>query len=94
MKWVKEKWVKDGKGFDTNNNKILVDGDPPVLTHSLSMHPLSIPENIRKPYGFLMFSGVGKGCIRNQWVNIESKLVPILDLLRKQRQVLAVSLHS
>ena len=27
------------------------------------------PENIKKPYGFLMFSAVDKGCIGNEWVN-------------------------
>ena len=27
------------------------------LTHLFSMHPFSKPENIRKPYGFWMFSG-------------------------------------
>ena len=26
------------------------------------------PENIRKPYDFLMFSGLEKGCIGNEWV--------------------------
>ena len=33
------------------------------------MHPSSTPENIGKPYGFLMFSGGGgeKGCIGNEW---------------------------
>ena len=28
-----------------------------VLTHSFPMHTFLPPENIRKPYGFLMFSG-------------------------------------
>ena len=28
-----------------------------ILTHSFLMHPFSTPENIRKPYGFLTFSG-------------------------------------
>ena len=27
------------------------------------------PENIRKPYGFLMFSGGRERCIGNKWVN-------------------------
>ena len=27
------------------------------LTHSFPMQPFSAPENIRKPYGVLMFSG-------------------------------------
>ena len=27
------------------------------LTHSFQMHRFSTPENIRTPYGFLMFSG-------------------------------------
>ena len=27
------------------------------LTHSFPVHPFSTPENIRKPYGFLIFSG-------------------------------------
>ena len=30
---------------------------PLRLTHLFPMHPLSNPENIRKSYGFLMFSG-------------------------------------
>ena len=38
------------------------------LTHLLSMYLFSAPENIRKPYGFLMFSGVEIGCIGNEWV--------------------------
>ena len=28
-----------------------------TLTHLFQMHPFSTPENIRKPYGFFMFSG-------------------------------------
>ena len=28
-----------------------------TLTHLLPMHPFSNPENIRKPYGFMIFSG-------------------------------------
>ena len=35
-----------------------------------SQYTLSLPpENIRKPYGSLMFSGVEKGCTGNEWVN-------------------------
>ena len=31
---------------------------PPVfITHLFPMHPFPAPENIRKPYNFLMFSG-------------------------------------
>ena len=33
------------------------------------MQPSLTPENIRKPYGFPMFSAVEKGCIGNKWVN-------------------------
>ena len=29
----------------------------PMLTHLFPMHAFSTPENIRKPQGFLMFSG-------------------------------------
>ena len=42
------------------------------------MHPSSTPENIGKPYGFLMFSGGGggggreKGCIGNEWAKDSS----------------------
>ena len=37
------------------------------------MHPSSTPENIGKPYGFLMFSGGGeKGCIANEWAKDSS----------------------
>ena len=32
------------------------------LTHSFPIHPMH-------PYWFLMFSGVVKGCIGNEWVN-------------------------
>ena len=33
-------------------------------------HPYPTPENIRQSYGFLMFSGVKKGCIGNKWQNL------------------------
>ena len=29
----------------------------PILTHSFPMHPFCTPQNIRKPYGFQIFSG-------------------------------------
>ena len=42
------------------------------LNHSFPMHLFSTPENIRKPYGFLMLSAgrerVDKGSIGNEWV--------------------------
>ena len=32
---------------------------------------VSLPlENIREPYGFLMFSGVEKDCTGNKWVKL------------------------
>ena len=35
------------------------------------MHLFSTPpENIRKPYGFLVFSGVEKECIGNEWIKV------------------------
>ena len=37
------------------------------LTHSFPMHPFSTPKNIRKPSGFLMFSGGGE---RVHWERI------------------------
>ena len=40
-----------------------------LLIHLFPMHPFSIPENIRKPHGFLMIQGIDKGCIKNEWVN-------------------------
>ena len=40
-----------------------------MLIHS--QLPLSLAsENIRKPYGFILFSGVEKGCIGNKMVNL------------------------
>ena len=38
------------------------------------MYPFFPPENIRKPQGFLMFSGVGKGCFGNKSVKEWNKL--------------------
>ena len=50
--------------FDSNfmrNNadkcQLLARSNEKVTTHSFPMHPFSTPENIRKPYDFLMFSG-------------------------------------
>ena len=41
------------------------------LTHSFPMNPFSTPENIRKPYFFLMFSELEKGCIGSEWAKIK-----------------------
>ena len=49
------------------------------LTHFFPMHPFStsrkhsvenLKVNIRKPYGFLKFSGGIERCIGNKWVNV------------------------
>ena len=40
----------------------------PIRSHwTLSL----LPENVRKPNAFLMFSGVEKGCIGDKWVKSE-----------------------
>ena len=39
------------------------------LTHLFPMHPSLPPENIRKPYGFLVFSGDTGKLHWNKWVN-------------------------
>ena len=39
------------------------------LTHLFQCTLSLPPENIRKPYGFLIFQQVEKGCIGNIWVN-------------------------
>ena len=46
------------------------------------MHPFSTPENNRKLYGFLMFSGEEKRCIGNEWANRELRFVamPVLKV--------------
>ena len=44
--------------------------NPFVPNAPFSLHP----ENIRKPYGFLMFSGVEKRCFGNKWVNLTNKI--------------------
>ena len=41
------------------------------LTHSFPINPFSTSENLRKPYVFLMFSGLEKGFIGNEWVKIK-----------------------
>ena len=47
-----------------------------ILTHLLQINLLTTPGNIRKPYGFLIFSGgVEKGYIGNKWVNLELNIV-------------------
>ena len=38
----------------------------PLLTHLFQIHPFSTPENIRNPYGFLMFSEVIERVQRKQ----------------------------
>ena len=50
---------------------------PNLPIHSQSTLSL-LPKNIRKPYGFPMFSGVGKGCIGNEWVKQPQKQVSSL----------------
>ena len=47
----------------------------PFVNNAPLLHPL---KKIRKPYGFLMFSGVEEGWIGNKWVNFLS-LPIILD---------------
>ena len=42
----------------------------PFASNAPFLYP---PKNIRKLYGFLMFWGVEKGCIGNEWVNQMSK---------------------
>ena len=44
-----------------------------MLTHLFPMHPFSSPENIRKPYGFLMFSG---GRERMHWEEMGQNMTP------------------
>ena len=41
------------------------------------MHPFSTPENIRKPYDFLMFSDVEKQSIENKCVKHNNNIVPL-----------------
>ena len=48
-----------------------------ILTHPFPMHPFSTPW---KPYGFLVFQGVEKRCIGNEWVKwgMDVALMPLL----------------
>ena len=41
----------------TNNKGYFSSNKVSILTHLFPMHLFSTPENIRKSYGFLMFSG-------------------------------------
>ena len=48
----------------------LTQPDIPVLTHLFLMHHLSTPKNIKKSYGFRIFSGGRENRIGNKWVII------------------------
>ena len=53
---------------------LLLEAALPEPIRSQCTFPLP-PENIRKPYGFLMLSRVEKGCIGNEWVKGNIKTI-------------------